>query len=68
MKKRVDTLGLVGAREIGEMFGVTRIRANQIKNEAGDFPGPVYDDGYTVLWKRDDVHAWGLANNYLKEF
>lgn len=66
-KPRIDTLGLVTASGIAEMFGVTRIRINQIKHVKG-FPSPVYDDGNAVLWRRDDARHWGMDNGYIRRF
>lgn len=68
MREKIDTLGLVSAREIAEMFGVGRVRVSQLRRENEDFPTPVYDDRYTILWKREDAHAWGLAHGYIEEF
>jgi hypothetical protein len=55
-----DVHHLVGAAEIGRMFGgVSRQRVQQIVNR-DDFPEPdvVLDMG--KVWKRADVEAWAL--------
>ena len=52
-----DTRHVVGAREIGEMLGVTRSRANQLSREVG-FPKPLGVLHMGKVWKRTDIEAW----------
>ncbi len=52
---------LVGAAEIGEMFGgISRQRVQQIVNRK-DFPAPFDELRMGKVWWRKDVVAWATA-------
>jgi predicted DNA-binding transcriptional regulator AlpA len=53
-------LDLVGVKEIGEMLGVTRQRADQLADTAG-FPEPISRISAGRIWRRQDVEAWAKA-------
>jgi hypothetical protein len=48
---------LVGAAEIGDMFGVSRQRVTQLTARA-DFPPPVQELRMGKVWDFDAVAAW----------
>ncbi|MDE3205136.1 MAG: DNA-binding protein [Acidobacteriota bacterium] len=53
-------MDLVGVKEIGQMLGVSRQRADQL-SRAGDFPTPVGEISAGRIWLRDDVETWAKA-------
>lgn len=66
-RPKVDRLGLVTASGIAELFGVSRMRVNQLRKTDG-FPAPIFDDGNAVLWRREDARHWGMDNGYIARF
>jgi hypothetical protein len=48
---------LVGAAEIGDMFGVSRQRVTQLMARA-DFPSPLQELRMGKVWDFDAVVAW----------
>ncbi len=49
---------LIGAAEIGELFGVSRQRVQQLINRA-DFPEPTVTLAMGKVWETEDVLRWG---------
>src|SRR5215218_9059546 len=49
---------LVGVREIAEMLGVSRQRADQLSREYEDFPAPEVALYAGRVWLRSDVELW----------
>lgn len=49
---------LIGAAEIGELFGVSRQRVQQLINQA-DFPAPTVTLAMGKVWETEDVLEWG---------
>jgi predicted DNA-binding transcriptional regulator AlpA len=56
---------LMGAAEIGELFGVSRQRVQQLIAKP-DFPKPDADLAMGKVWKSEDVRAWGVKTGRLK--
>lgn len=52
---------LVGAQEIGAMFGVSRQRIYQITRRP-DFPKPVAVLGLGSVWHTEDVERWAAEH------
>ena len=52
-----DMHHLVGAAEIGKMFGVSRQRVQQIVNRS-DFPKPTVKLDMGKVWETGDVVRW----------
>lgn len=48
---------LMGAKEIGDMLGVSRQRVQQLINRA-DFPEPHDTLAMGKVWLRDDIERW----------
>lgn len=55
---------LMGAAEIGELFGVSRQRVQQLIAKP-DFPKPDADLAMGKVWKAEDVRAWGIKTGRL---
>lgn len=53
---------LIGAAEIGELFGVSRQRVQQLINRA-DFPKPTVTLAMGKVWETEDVLRWGREHN-----
>jgi prophage regulatory protein len=52
---------VVGAQEIGELFGgLSRQRVQQIVSR-DDFPAPIAHLGMGKVWRTADVRAWAEA-------
>jgi Prophage CP4-57 regulatory protein (AlpA). len=51
---------LVGAAEIGRMFGVGRARVYQLTSRA-DFPAPAHEFAMGKVWRTAEVRAWAEA-------
>jgi hypothetical protein len=49
---------VLGSREIGGLFGVTRQRVGQIRRDDPSFPGPVTWLSGGPLWYRAGIEAW----------
>jgi hypothetical protein len=49
---------LIGAAEIGDLFGVSRQRVQQLVNRP-DFPKPDVELAMGKVWKTEDVLRWG---------
>lgn len=56
------TSHLVGVREIAEMLGVSRQRADQISRAYADFPAPEAELASGRVWKRASVDRWIKAH------
>ena len=48
---------LLGVKEIGELLGVSRQRADQL-SKADGFPAPEAVITAGRIWKREDIEAW----------
>jgi len=57
---------LVGAQEIGVMFGVSRQRVYQITRRPG-FPEPVAVLGLGSVWHTEDVERWAAEHRPAKD-
>lgn len=57
---------LIGAAEIGELFGVSRQRVQQLVNRP-DFPKPDVELAMGKVWKTEDVIEWGRAHGRLSD-
>jgi predicted DNA-binding transcriptional regulator AlpA len=55
---------LVGVTEIGDLFGVSRQRADQL-TRTERFPEPVAVLSAGRIWRRADVEAWARATGRL---
>ena len=53
---------LVGARELEDLFGVSRQRVQQLATRT-DFPAPVAVLAMGKVWLQADVLAWASASN-----
>jgi hypothetical protein len=49
---------LIGAAEIGDLFGVSRQRVQQLVNRP-DFPRPTVELAMGKVWETEDVLRWG---------
>lgn len=56
---------LIGAAEIGKLFGVSRQRVQQLVHRP-DFPAPVADLAMGKVWESADVHRWGVETGRLE--
>ncbi len=54
-------MALVGIKEIAEMLGVSRTRADQLSRRP-NFPEPKIRHARVRLWEDTDVKAWMEAN------
>jgi prophage regulatory protein len=52
---------LVGIKEVAEMIGVSRTRADQLSRRP-NFPEPKVRHARVRLWAEADVQAWIAAN------
>lgn len=55
---------LIGAAEIGDLFGVSRQRVQQLVNRP-DFPKPTVELAMGKVWVTEEVVAWGRAHGRL---
>lgn len=55
---------LIGAAEIGELFGVSRQRVQQLVNRP-DFPRPTVELAMGKVWETEDVRRWGREHGRL---
>jgi len=55
-----DVHHLIGAAEIGKLFGVSRQRVQQLVHRP-DFPAPTADLAMGKVWESADVHRWGIS-------
>lgn len=55
---------LMGAAEIGKLFGVSRQRVQQIVTRP-DFPAPTVDLAMGKVWESADVVRWGREHGRL---
>jgi predicted DNA-binding transcriptional regulator AlpA len=54
-------MALVGIKEVADMLGVSRTRADQLSRRPG-FPEPKVKHARVRLWEDRDVQAWMKAN------
>jgi prophage regulatory protein len=54
-------MALVGIKEVADMIGVSRTRADQLSRRPG-FPEPVVKHARVRLWEDKDIQAWMKAN------
>ena len=54
-------MALVGIKEVADMLGVSRTRADQLSRRPG-FPEPKVKHARVRLWDDKDVQAWMKAN------
>lgn len=54
-------MALVGIKEVAEMLGVSRTRADQLSRRP-NFPEPKIRHARVRLWEEEDVKAWMKAN------
>lgn len=55
---------LVTARQVGEILGVSRQRADELARSYDDFPAPVATVGRRYrLWDRAQVELWGKEHS-----
>jgi prophage regulatory protein len=54
-------MALVGIKEVADMIGVSRTRADQLSRRPG-FPEPVVKHARVRLWEDKDIEAWMKAN------
>jgi predicted DNA-binding transcriptional regulator AlpA len=54
-------MALVGIKEVAQMLGVSRTRADQLSRRP-NFPEPKVRHARVRLWERTDVQAWINAN------
>lgn len=59
-----DVHHLIGAAEIGKLFGISRQRVQQLTAKP-DFPAPVAELAMGKVWESTDVHQWGVATGRL---
>lgn len=57
---------LMGASEIGELFGVGRQRVQQF-TKMPDFPKPLADLAMGKVWQATDIRAWGIKEGRITE-
>ena len=57
---------LIGAAEIGDLFGVSRQRVQQLVNRP-DFPRPVVELAMGKVWNTEDVLRWGRETGRLSD-
>lgn len=57
---------LIGAAEIGELFGVSRQRVQQLVNRP-DFPRPIVELAMGKVWDGEDVRRWGREHGRLTD-
>lgn len=55
---------LIGAAEIGDLFGVSRQRVQQLVNRP-DFPKPTVELAMGKVWVTEEVVEWGRAHGRL---
>jgi hypothetical protein len=58
-------LDLVGTKEIGDMLGVSRQRAQQLAQRA-DFPEPQSRISTGPIWLREDIERWAREDGRLR--
>lgn len=56
---------LIAAKEVAELFGITRQRISQIREI---MPAPVYESEGIRLWDRAEIVAWGERNGYIETY
>jgi prophage regulatory protein len=56
---------LLGVKEIGQLLGVSRQRADQLTKTEG-FPLPEAEISAGRIWNRQDVEAWARQTGRLK--
>ena len=54
-------MALVGIKEVAQMLGVSRTRADQLSRRP-NFPEPKVRHARVRLWEKADVQAWINAN------
>jgi predicted DNA-binding transcriptional regulator AlpA len=54
-------MALVGIKEVADMLGVSRTRADQLSRRPG-FPEPIVRHARVRLWEDKDIQAWIEAN------
>jgi predicted DNA-binding transcriptional regulator AlpA len=54
-------MALVGIKEVAQMLGVSRTRADQLSRRP-NFPEPKVRHARVRLWEKTDVQAWINAN------
>jgi predicted DNA-binding transcriptional regulator AlpA len=54
-------MALVGIKEVAQMLGVSRTRADQLSRRP-NFPEPKVRHARVRLWEKTDVRAWINAN------
>jgi predicted DNA-binding transcriptional regulator AlpA len=54
-------MALVGIKEVADMLGVSRTRADQLSRRP-NFPEPKVRHARVRLWEETDVQAWIQAN------
>jgi len=54
-------MALVGIKEVAQMLGVSRTRADQLSRRP-NFPEPKIRHARVRLWEKADVRAWINAN------
>ena len=54
-------MALVGIKEVADMLGVSRTRADQLSRRP-NFPEPKVRHARVRLWEDKDVQAWMKAN------
>lgn len=54
-------MALVGIKEVADMLGVSRTRADQLSRRPS-FPEPKVRHARVRLWEEKDVRAWMEAN------
>ena len=61
----LPTSPLMGSAEIGDLFGVSRQRVQQLTSQ-GEFPKPCAVLRAGKVWKRPTVEAWARKTGRLK--
>jgi predicted DNA-binding transcriptional regulator AlpA len=54
-------MALVGIKEVADMLGVSRTRADQLSRRPG-FPEPIVKHARVRLWEDKDIQDWMQAN------
>lgn len=63
---KVDLDDLLNAAEVADLLGLSHRQAvATYRGRYEDFPTPVIHKGTCVLWRRQDVEAWGRSTRRL---
>lgn len=67
MGRRIDADDLVGASEIAQRLGLTRVqRVHELRARSQDFPEPVAALTQALVWNWPDVEKWARRNGRLQ--